>query len=140
MIQTKMEIVYGDRSEKMGIVKVEVRPLGVTPDGERFLVIDWDVTNNSVIFSKEVFWTKEQINNMDVLLESTNDFSELTKLEKEMLKIKLALMYDTQNNVFPSGKTIYRRDPEDWEFTPEPVEPVIEEPEPIEPFDPSIFN
>lgn len=121
MIQTKTAITYGDRSEKTGIIKIEVRPLETTPEGTRYLVIDWDITNPSIdpVFSKDVFWTNQEIDAMDSYLEQNNDFSNLTKSEKEMKKIQLALLIDTQNNLLASGKTIYRLTPDDWELTPE---------------------
>ncbi|WP_281225358.1 hypothetical protein [Flavobacterium aquiphilum] len=121
MIQTKTAIVYGDRSEKTGVIKVEVRPLETTNEGTRYLVIDWDISNlnNDPIFSKEVFWTNQEIDVMDSYLEQNNDFSALTKSEKEMKKIQLALYFDTMYNLLPSGKTIYRLTADDWELTPE---------------------
>lgn len=121
MIQTKKAITYGDRSEKTGIIKVEVRQLEVKKEGIKFLVIDWDVLSTSVdpVFSKEVFWTNQEIDNMDNYLEQNNDFSALTKSEKEVKKTQLALYFDTLFNLLPSGKTIYRLTPDDWELTPE---------------------
>lgn len=120
MIQTKTPIVYGDRSENTGIIKVEVRPLAATVDGCKFLVADWDTTSESLdpIFSKEIFYSNERIDQIDAYLESTNDFSAMTKSEKELKKLQLALMLDTQTNLLPSGKTIYRLTPSDWELTP----------------------
>lgn len=118
MIQTTKTVEYGDRSEKSGIIKVEVRPILATPEGTTFLVIDWDVTkpNQDPIHSKEVLWTKLEIDTMDAYLESNYDFSQLTKTEKEWQKMQLALLIDTQSNLFASGKTIYRLTPDDWEL------------------------
>ncbi len=124
MIQTKTAITYGDRSEKTGIIKVEVRPLETTNEGTKYLVIDWDITNPSTdpVHSKEVFWTNQEIDAMDSYLEQNNNFSALTKSEKEMKKLQLALFFDTLFNLLPSGKTIYRVTPDDWELTPEIAE------------------
>lgn len=124
MIQTKTPITYGDRSEKTGIIKVEVRPLETTTEGTRYLVIDWDISNhsNDPVHSKEVFWTNQEIDAMDSYLEQNNDFSALTKSEKEMKKLQLALFFDTLFNLLPSGKTIYRLTPDDWELTTEIIE------------------
>jgi len=118
MIQTKTEVSYGDRSEKSGIIKIEVRPIEASPEKTKFLVIDWDITkpDDDPINSKEVVWTKYQIDIMDAYLEANNDFSGMTKTEKEWRKIQLALMIDTQTNLLPSGKTIYRLTPDDWEL------------------------
>jgi hypothetical protein len=119
MIQTKTATVYGDRSEKTGIIKVEVRPINATTEGTTFLVNDWDISQSDKkdpIHCKEVFWTKLEIDTMDAYLEDNHDFSGLTKTEKEWKKYQLALLIDTQNNLLPSGKTIYRLPPEYWEL------------------------
>lgn len=121
MIQTKEIISYGDRSEKQGKIMIEVRPLEMTKLGNKYLVIDWDISFDipQAISSKEVFYDNEKVNQLDVYLESTNDFTGMTKSEKEVKKVKLALMLDTQTNLFPSGKTIYRLTQTDWEFSTE---------------------
>ncbi|MBC5840749.1 hypothetical protein H8R23_04970 [Flavobacterium sp. F-380] len=123
MIQTKTAITYGDRSEKTGIIKVEVRPLETSTEGTRFLVIDWDISNPSTdpVHSKEVFWTNQEIDAMDSYLEQNNDFSSLSKSQKELKKIQLALYFDTVFNLLQSGRTIYRLTPDDWELTPDTV-------------------
>lgn len=119
MIQTKEIITYGDRSEKQGKIMVEVRPLEMRKDGINYLVIDWDITLDppEAISSKEVFYDNDKINQLDIYLEATNDFSEMTKSEKEWLKVKLALMLDTQTNLLSNGKTIRGLEPNDWEFS-----------------------
>ena len=121
MIQTKQPITYGDRSEKQGKIKVEVRPLEMTKEGINYLVIDWDISTPEPVAwkSKEVFYSNDKINQLDAYLEATNDFSNMTKSQKEWEKVKLSLMLDTQTNLFSNGKTIYGLTPDDWEFTPE---------------------
>jgi hypothetical protein len=120
MIQTKIVIEYGDRSEKSGIIKIEVRPIEVGLDGTKYLVNDWDITKDSKdpIHCKEVFWTADQINQMDEYLESIYDFSALSRTEKEWKKMQMALLIDTQTNIFSSGKTIYRQPIDNWEYSP----------------------
>jgi hypothetical protein len=119
MIQTKQPIVYGDRDEKQGIILIEVRPLEMTQEGQKYLVIDWDISKEpkEAWKSKEVFYDNEKINQVDNYLESTNDFSEMTRTEREWKKIQLGLMLDTQTNLLVSGKTIYGINPNDWEFS-----------------------
>lgn len=119
MIQTKEIIAYGDRSEKQGKILIEVRPLEMTKQGCKYLVIDWDITLNppEAISSKEVFYTNEKVNEVDAILEATNNFEGMTKTEKEWKKIQLALMLDTQYNLLPNGKTIRNLTPNDWEFS-----------------------
>lgn len=121
MIQTKQIIVYGDRSEKQGKILIEVRPLEMEKTGIKYLVVDWDISLKppEPISSKEVFYDNAKIDQLDVYLESTNDFSQMTKSEKEWRKVVLALMLDTQTNLLSNGKTIRGLNPNDWEFTPE---------------------
>lgn len=119
MIQTKQQIVYGERDEKQGVIMIEVRPLEQTKGGNKYLVIDWDISKEvpQVWKSKEVFYTSEKINEVNDYLEENHDFSNMTKCERDWEKVKLALMLDTQNNLLESGKTIYGLNPEDWEFS-----------------------
>lgn len=123
MIQTKFPIVFGQRDERLGIVKIEVRLEDDTQlDGNRYLVVDWDLNNTTdAFFSKKVFWSNEQIEQINSYLDSNYDFSQLTKKESDYLKLVLALMIDTKTNLLPSGKTIYRQTPDVWEFSPELV-------------------
>lgn len=119
MIQTILPVVYGARNEKTGIIKIEVRKTESNrTDGEEYLVIDWELENTGdAYFSKKVFWSNEQINQVNDYLESTNDFSGLSRVEIEKKKLQLALMLDTQTNLLPSGKTIYGITPNDWELS-----------------------
>lgn len=123
MIRTKFPVVYGARNEKLGVIKIEVRPLTPTPEtpaelGTKFLVIDWDEANTQdAWFSKEVFYTAAKINELDTYLEANYDFTGMSRVQKEERKLALGLMLDTQTNLLPSGKTIYGLTPSDWEFT-----------------------
>lgn len=127
MIQTKFPVVFSQRNQKQTIVKIEVRPSTVLAQGQKYLVIDWDINNYDsdlekivpiAISSKEITYTDDQINQIEDYLEANHDFSGLTRVEKERKKLQLALMIDTtQTNLLPSGKTIYGLNPEDWEFS-----------------------
>lgn len=119
MIQTKFPVIYGDRDERQGIIMLEVRPLEMTKEGNKYLVIDWDISKEvpEVWKSKEIFYTSEKINEVNIYLEENHDFSEMTKCERDWEKVKLAVMLDTQTNLLDSGKTIYRLNPGDWEFS-----------------------
>jgi hypothetical protein len=124
MIQTKFPIVFGQRDERVSVIKIEVRLEDNTqPDGDRYLVIDWDMNDTKdAWFSKKVFWSNEVIQQMNDYLESNYDFSGMSRKDSEYLKMVLALMIDTTTNLLPSGKTIYRVTPNDWEFSPEVIE------------------
>jgi hypothetical protein len=118
MIRTKFIVDYGDRSELSGIIMIEVVPILQTPESTTFLVNDWDLTKEmkDPINSKQVIWYKQEIDTMDAYLEQNNDFSMLGKTEREFKKMQLALLIDTQFNLFNSGLTIYRLNPDDWEI------------------------
>jgi hypothetical protein len=120
MIQTKEIIAYGNRSDKNGKVRIEIRPVLTSKEGVKYLVIDWDITSESSdpIQSKEVFYTNEMIDQLDALIEANHDFTGMTRTERETKKLQIALMMDTQNNLLLSGATIYHLTPNDWEFTP----------------------
>jgi len=124
MIQTNIPIIFGNRDERFGIIKIEVRLEDNTQeDGDRYLVIDWDLNDTrEAFFSKKVFWSNEQIQQMNDYLEANYDFSQMTRKDAEYLKVVLALMIDTKTNLLPSGKTIYRQTPNNWEFSPEIIE------------------
>lgn len=122
MIQTKEIIIYGDRDDRSGRIMIEVFPLGTTKEGTEYLVNDWDITNpdNPIIYkSKKVFYNNDKINMLDAYIMATysDDFIGLSKTDSEWKKIQIALMIDTQTNLFPNGNTIYRLQPSDWEFT-----------------------
>jgi len=120
MIQTTVPILYGDRSERTGIIMIEVCQVSVEPTGTKYLVIDWDITNGrkGPIFSKEVLWSTLEIDTMDTYLTNNNDFSGMSKTEIENKKLQLALFIDTTSNLFSIGQTIYRQNPDIWELTP----------------------
>jgi hypothetical protein len=123
MIQTKMPVVYGERNGKLGIIKIEARPLELTNEGWKYLIVDWDISADPpvAISSKNYFYSEEKVEEVNNYLNANNDFSGLSKVKKEMKKVQLGLMLDTQMNLLPNGKTIHGLNPEDWEFTPEPI-------------------
>lgn len=122
MIQTKENIVYGDRDEKLGKIMIEIYPIRTTKEGTYYLVIDWDISkpeNTDPYKSKEVFYTNEKINQIDAYIEDnyTDELVGLSKTDKEWKKMQIALMIDTTTNLFESNKTVYSIEPSDWEFT-----------------------
>jgi len=119
MIQTKFPITVHDRNQIKSILKIEVRPSTEKIDnGQKYLVIDWRIDNlDSAKFSKEIIWSTEQVNAMNLYIEENYDLSGLTRVEAENRKYQIALMMDTQTNLLEDGKTIYGLNPEDWEFS-----------------------
>lgn len=119
MIQTKQPIVYGDRGDKTAVIKIVIHSYSATPNDVTYLVNDYAVKNGveEIISAKEVTYSNEQIDNLSAYIDSQNDFSALTKTQKEWAKIKIGLMLDTQTNLLETGKTIYKLTPQDWEFS-----------------------
>lgn len=117
MIQTKQSI-FPNRNGILSKVMVEVRPDERTATGRKFLVIDWNLANTeNAVCSKYVEWTDEQIDATEAYIEANYDLSGLTREEREYKKLQIALMIDTQTNLFPDGKTIWGVDPDVWEFS-----------------------
>jgi len=125
MIQTKTPIIYGDRDEREGIIKIEVRPLETKLEGINFIAIDWDITKSLTEpwKSKPVYYDAAKINYLDDMLEAqyAAEFANLTSQEKYWAKLIIGVMLDTTVELLPNGKTIYRRNPEDWEYSPESI-------------------
>lgn len=119
MIQTKFPIIVHNRNQIKSILKIEVRPSPEKIDnGQKYLVIDWRLDNlESAAFSKEIIWTTEKVNTMNLYIEANYDLSGLTRVEAENRKYQIALMLDTQTNLLEDGKTIYGLTPGDWEFS-----------------------
>lgn len=120
MIQTKEPIVYGDRSDKVAIIKVSIKSFFTTKDKVTYLVEDYAINElgeEEIISAKEVEYSNEQIDQLSAYIDSQNDFSALTKTQREWEKVKIGLMIDTQTQLLPSGKTIYKLTPQDWEFS-----------------------
>lgn len=124
MIQTKTAFYYQDRGDQLAKIKVEIENFVTDKNGATFTVNDWAIAEDgtrTLYNTKYVRYTNETLNQLDAYIEANNDFTGMTKSEKEWAKIKIALLFDTQTNLLQSGFTIYRLQPTDWEFTPEPI-------------------
>lgn len=120
MIQTKTEFFYEDRGDKVAKIKVEIDSFQTDKNGVTYNVNDWAILSDgtrTLYKQKSVRYTNEQINQLDAYISSTNDFTGLTKTEKEWKQLQIALMIDTQTNLLNSNTTIYRLQPSDWEFS-----------------------
>jgi len=122
MIQTIQPFFYEDRGDKIAKIKIEIESFATTKIGVVYKVNDWAVQEDgtrTLYKTKEVSYSNETINQLDAYISANNDFTGMTKIEREWAKMKIALMLDTQTNLLGSGTTIYRLNPSDWEFTPE---------------------
>lgn len=119
MIQTKQPISYEDRGDKESILLVEIDSFKTTKEGTTYLVHDWVFVDGvkTIHNAKEVFYPNAQMDAISAYIDANNDFTGLTKTQREWAKIKIALMLDTQTNLLETGKTIYKLTPQDWEFS-----------------------
>lgn len=118
MIQSTKQAWYGNRSDKRGKIRIEVRRLNEENGLNKFLVIDWDITQDpkQAIQSFERTYTDSEIDASDALIESNNSFVGLTRSQKEKKKLAIRLLSETQTTLLSNGKTIYQLTPADWEF------------------------
>jgi hypothetical protein len=122
MIQTIQPFFYEDRGDKIAKIKIEIESFATTKTGVVYKVNDWAIQEDgtrTLYKTKEVSYSNETINQLDAYISANNDFTGMTKTEREWAKMKIALMLDTQTNLLGSGTTSYRLNPSDWEFIPE---------------------
>lgn len=119
MIQTKTPIIYEDRGDKTSIVVIDIHSYSVEKDGYKLLVNDYVTINGEKVChkAKTVNYSNAQIDGLSAYIDANYDLSGLSKTQKEWKKMQIALMVDTQTNLLNSGLTIYRLQPNDWEFT-----------------------
>lgn len=102
MIKSIVELIYDARNkEKQAIIQIEIDSWRVNHDTVTYTVNDYAIGQNEakqLINSKEVTYTVDQINQMDVLVISAMNLTGLPKMEVEWLKIKKALLLVTQQS------------------------------------------
>ena len=120
MIQTTKQVNYGNRVDKKGKVRIEVRPLESDNGLNKFLIIDWDITLNpkEAIQSFIKTYTDEEIDASDAIIEANNSFTGLTRSQREKKKLAIRLMMETQAGLLSNGKTIYQLLTTEWEYSP----------------------
>lgn len=100
MIKSTTELNYDARhGGKHAVIEIEISSWLTNQAGVIYTVNDYAVGENEakqLINSKDVFYTSEQINQMDELISSTTDFTGLSRTEIEWLKVKKTLLYVTQ--------------------------------------------
>ena len=114
MIQSLKELLIDARNgEKKAKIFIEIDGYAADKYVTVYKVKDYAVDENNskvLIASKDYRMTNEQINQADLQLHSENDFSNLSKTEREFLKIKLMLFYLTKQS------PLYCSAAEDWEL------------------------
>jgi len=119
MIQTTKQVYYGNRVNKKGKVRIEIRQLESYNGINKFLIIDWDITANpkEAIQSFEKTYTDAEIDDSDAIIEANNDFTKLTKSQKKKKILAIRLKNEITTELLSNGKTIYQLNPIDWEFS-----------------------
>lgn len=100
MIKSTTELIYDARNgEKQALIQIEVDGWKTNKEGLTYTINDFAIGANEskqLINSKEVSYSTAQINEMDVLVSASGNFTGLSKMEVEWLKVKMALLYVTQ--------------------------------------------
>lgn len=100
MIKSIVELIYDARNgEKIAVIEIEVTIWVTNQEGVTYTVNDYAVDANGakqLIAAKDLYYTNDQLNQMDLLISSTTDFTGLSRTEIEWLKVKKALHYVTQ--------------------------------------------
>ncbi|MHC0441622.1 hypothetical protein [Flavobacterium sp. 3-210] len=120
MIKTIIPVKIEVRGIATSIVQLEIVSYKGTPEGNFYTVHDYAISETEsgvvkrLIQEKTVFYDSGKINALNNLLESQNDYSQLTKMERDWAKIVDGLLYDTQTNLFEDGATVYEIQPNQW--------------------------
>lgn len=100
MIKSTIELIYDARNgEKIAVIQIEITNWITNQNGVTYTVNDYAVGENDakmLINTKDVFYTSEQIDQMDALISSNTNFTGLSRTEIEWLKVKKVLHYVTQ--------------------------------------------
>lgn len=121
MIKTIVPVKTELRGISTSIVQLEVVSYKGVSDGNYYTVHDYAITENEdgtitkkFIQEKTVFYDSVKINALNQYLESVNDYSQMTKMERDWAKIIDGLLIDTQTNLYENGNTVYEILPNQW--------------------------
>jgi hypothetical protein len=115
MIKSTKELIYDARNgEKKAVIQIEIASWITNQDGVTYTINDYAVFQDSskqLINTKEVNYRPEQINEMALIVISSSNFTGLSRTEAEWLKVKIALLFVTQQ------LPVYGSTATDWELT-----------------------
>ncbi len=120
MIKTTIPVKTELRGITTSLVQLEIVSYKGTTEGNYYTVHDYAISETDgaivkrIIQEKTVFYDATKINTLNELLESQNDYSQMSKMERDWSKIVDGLLYDTQNNLFEDGTTVYEIQPNQW--------------------------
>lgn len=122
MIRSILPVEFTGRKIEMSKVQLEILEYKGTPEGNYYIVHDYAISEDEqgnvikrFVAEKTVFYTSEKINALNTYLEANNDYTGLSKMDRDWLKIKQGLLLDTQTNLWENNTTIYGLQPNDWE-------------------------
>lgn len=124
MIQTKTAFLYDNITDALGKIKIEIESYSFDNLGKQFNVNHWAIDefgNKIHKLSQRRFRSHEQLEQLETYINANFDFTGLTLKEKEFKKMKIGLLMDVQTNLFENGMTVWKLQPNDWEFSPEEV-------------------
>ena len=101
MIKSTIPLLYKTRSgEKRAIIEVAISGWTVTETGTTYIVTDYKLENGSRewISEKELPYSWDQLNSLNDYLDLQYNYEGLSKKEIEFLKVKHALLLETQTN------------------------------------------
>ena len=121
MIKTTVPVKIELRGIATSIVQLEVVSYKGVRDGNYYIVHDYAISENEdgtitkkFIQEKTVFYDSIKINALNDYLESENDYSGMSKMDRDWSKIADGLLIDTQTNLYENGNTVYERQPNQW--------------------------
>ncbi|MEO8534255.1 MAG: hypothetical protein ABI441_10905 [Flavobacterium sp.] len=123
MIKSKIPAFCDLRSSRKAIIQIEIDSYESSPEGTRYLVNDYAINDDGegnftkqLINTKSVFYTAEKINQLNEFLETSYEYSGMSKIERDWTKVKQGLLIETQTNLYDDGLTVFRLNPNQWEL------------------------
>lgn len=122
MIQTKTAFLYDNLTDAIAKIKIEIDSYVFNQSGKTFNVNHWAVSEDGtriLCLNQQRFRSHEQLQQLEDYIDANYDLTGLNVFEKEKEKIKIGLLMDVQTNLYETGMTAWKLQPNDWEFTPE---------------------
>lgn len=116
MIKSNIPLLYHTRSgEKRAIIEVAINSWQLKANGITYTITDYKIENGSRewISEKELTYSWDQLNSLNEYLDLKYDYTGLSKKQIEFLRVKHALLLETQTN------PIYLSKASDWVLSEE---------------------
>jgi len=122
MIQSITEFLYDNISDSIAKIKIEIDSYTFDKSGKTFNVNHWAIHQDGTrthCLNQQRFRSHEQLQQLEDYIEDNFDFTGLNLFEKENKKIQIGLLIDVKTNLYDTGMTVWKLQPNDWELTPE---------------------